>query len=53
MKKNGFTLVELLVVIVILGIITGISIPVLRGLHERNTTKKYEVYMNSLGLKWE
>ena len=28
-KKNAFTLVELLVVIVILGIITGISIPLI------------------------
>lgn len=48
MKKKGFTLVELLVVIVILGIITGISIPLIRNIREKNEQKQYTTYMDSL-----
>lgn len=32
-NRKGFTLVELLVTIVILGIVTGISIPIIRDVH--------------------
>ena len=50
MKNNnkGFTLVELLVVIVILGIITGLSIPLLRNVRENNQKKEYNTYMDTL-----
>ena len=47
-NKKGFTLVELLVVIVILGIITGISIPLIRNLQSKNEDKKYTTYMDSM-----
>ena len=49
MKNNkGFTLVELLVTIVILGVISGMAFPLVRGLQERNTYTKYEKYGESL-----
>ena len=48
LQKKGFTLVELLVVIVILGIITGISIPLIRNLQQNNEMKKYTTYMDSI-----
>ena len=48
MKKKGFTLVELLVTIVILGIISGLSIPLLRALSNNRTEKQYKTYLNSL-----
>ena len=47
-KKMGFTLVELLVVIIILGIITGISIPIIRNIVQKNEQKEYKSYMDSL-----
>ncbi len=47
-RKKGFTLVELLVVIVILGIITGISIPLIRSLTEKNRQREYTTYLNTL-----
>lgn len=49
MKNNkGYTLIELLTAIVILGIITGMSFPVLTVLRNRNETKKYEMYGETL-----
>jgi len=50
MKSNnkGFTLTELLVVVVILGIITGISIPLIRGLSASFEKKKYTNYADSV-----
>ena len=48
LKEKGFTLVELLVVIVILEIITGISIPLIRNIRDRNENRQYTAYMDSL-----
>ncbi len=48
MNRKAFTLVELLVTIVILGIITGISIPLIRNIRETQQRKQYETYRNSL-----
>ena len=49
MKNNkGFTLVELLVVIIILGIITGLSFPVINQLKQRNTDSRFETYQKAL-----
>ena len=47
-SKKGFTLVELLVTIVILGIVTGISIPLIRNVQSTMTEKKYTTYYNGL-----
>ena len=48
MKNRGFTLVELLVVIVILGVITGMSWPVITRIQESNKISKYESYGDAL-----
>lgn len=46
--KRGFTLVELLAVIVVLGICTGIGISVSRGLLNKNNAKAKEVNLESV-----
>ena len=38
-NKNGFTLIELIVAIAILGIITAIAFPTLRNIQEKNSKK--------------
>ena len=43
-NNKGFTLLELLVAVVILGIITGISFPTLKAIREANDKKKYTSY---------
>ena len=47
-NRKGFTLVELLVVVVILGIITGLSIPLIRNIQNSNENKEYNTYRNSI-----
>lgn len=47
-SRKGFTLVELLVTIVILGIITGISIPIIRNVQANMVEKKYTTYYDSM-----
>ena len=48
MNKKGFTLTELLVVMVILSIITAISIPLIRNIRQSNVQKEYQNYTNSI-----
>ena len=50
MKNNrkGFTLIELLVCITILGIIMGMSIPVIRNITVKNSNTKYSSYLDTV-----
>ena len=48
MNKKGFTLTELLVVVVILGIIAGLSIPLIRNLTTTFEKRKYQSYADSV-----
>ena len=48
LNKRGFTLVELLMVMIILGIISGFSMVLIRNIQEKNRDRKYEVYIDSL-----
>lgn len=48
MNKKGFTLVELLVTIVIMGIVIAIAFPSIRGLMVSNAEKKYKALADVL-----
>ena len=48
MNKKGFTLVELLVTVAVLGIITGLSIPLIRNVQTAQAEKKYTLYLDTV-----
>lgn len=48
MKKNAFTMVELLAVIIILGLITMLTIPKVMEIIQKNKTKAYENQINKI-----
>lgn len=47
-NRKGFTLIELLVCITILGIIMGMSIPVIRNITVKNSATKYSSYLDTV-----
>ena len=47
-KNSGFTLVELVVAIAVLGVITAIVLPTVNNIQKNNLTKKYTTYENSI-----
>ena len=47
-NKKGFTLVELLVVITIIGVITVLALPGVQKIQNRNRNKKYEAYADTI-----
>lgn len=48
MNKKGFTLIEVIVVVIIIGTISAISIPVIRKISDDNKNSIYEQYRNVL-----
>ena len=49
MKRTGFTLVELIIVIVIVGILSVISVPVYRGYIEKAIMAEGQTLLNAIG----
>ena len=49
MKKTGFTLVELVIVIVIVGILSAISVPVYRGYIEKAIMAEGQTLLSAIG----
>ena len=45
-NKNGFTLMEMLAVVIILGVILVIAIPSVNNLINKNRTKMYQTHMS-------
>ena len=50
MKKNGYTLIELVVAIAILGVILIISIPIIRNIQNSNKDTKFKVYEKAINV---
>lgn len=48
MKKNGFTLTEMIAVIVIIGVILLITIPVMNRVITNNKEEKYKFYVETV-----
>lgn len=48
MKKNGFTLTEMIAVLVIIGIILLITIPVMNNIIKDNREDKYKFYVETV-----
>ena len=48
MNNKGFTLIEIIVVVIIIGVISAISIPVIRKISDDNKNSMYEQYRNVL-----
>lgn len=44
MNKKGFTLIEMLIVIILIGLVLVIAVPAVRNLTYGSSTKKYEQY---------
>ena len=48
MKKNGFTLVELIAVLTLLAIVMLLVVPGVQGLKQENQKKQYETYLDMM-----
>jgi len=48
MNKKGFTLTELLVVVAIMAVITGMSIAIIRNINNNSDDKKYNLYLDTI-----